>query len=127
MATVFDARYRRRHRLLTDASAGHRRRSSCAAEMPSFAELQPGPPIGFGVGAPQTHSLSLEPGDTVLLCTDGLYEPKRTRLDDSLETLRQHALRAAEETTTLDGFADMLLHGPISDTNDDACLIALRI
>ena len=127
MATVFDARYRCGHRLLTDASAGHPAPLVVRGRDAFFAELQPGPPIGFGVGAPQTHSLSLEPGDTVLLCTDGLYEPKRTRLDDSLETLRQHALRAAQETTTLDGFADTLLHGPISDTNDDTCLIALRI
>lgn len=126
MATVFDARYRRGHRLLPYASAGHPPPLVLRGRDAFFAELQPGPPVGFGVGAPHTHSLSLEPGHTVLLCTDGLYEQKRRRLDDSLETLRQRAVRAARETTTLDGFADTLLHDPISDTNDDACLIALR-
>lgn len=61
-----------------------------------------------------------------MLCTDGLFEQRRATLDDSLDALRQHAQRIAHETTTLDGLADALLHIPLSDTNDDACLVALR-
>jgi hypothetical protein len=42
MATVFDARYRRRHRLLTDASAGHPPPLVVRGRDAFFAELQPG-------------------------------------------------------------------------------------
>ncbi len=126
MATVFDARYRQSDRVFTYASAGHPPPLVLRGGDAFFADLEPGPPIGFGAHMPRTHSLSLEPGDTVVLCTDGLFEQRRATLDDSLEALRQHAQRIARETTNLDELADALLHIPLSDTSDDACLVALR-
>ena len=126
MATVLDARYRPADRLLTYASAGHVPPLVLRDSGAFFAELQPGPPLGFGLRAPRKHSLVLEFGDTVLLCTDGLYEQRRTTIDDSLEDLRQRAMSAVRTALTLDDLADALLHIPLSDTNDDACLMALR-
>lgn len=126
MATVLDARYRPVDRLLIYASAGHPPPLVLRGGDAFFAELEPGPPIGVGVGAPRTHSLALEIGDTVLFCTDGLYEQRRTAIDDSLEDLRQRAIGAVHTSTTLDDLADVLLQIPLSDTNDDACLMVLR-
>ena len=126
MATVLDARYRRADHVLTYASAGHPPPIVLRGGDAFFADFEPGPPIGFGAAAPRTHSLSLEPGDTVLLCTDGLYEQRRTALDDSLEALRQLAVSIARDAPSLEGLADTLLHVPLSDTNDDACLVVLR-
>ena len=126
MATVLDARYRPAERLLTYASAGHLPPLVLRGDDAFFAELQPGPPLGFGSGAPRNHSLQLEIGDTVVLCTDGLYERRRTSIDESLEDLRQLAIGAARTSMTLDELADALLQRSLSDTDDDACLIVLR-
>lgn len=126
MATVLDARYRPAERLLTYASAGHLPPLVLRGGDAFFAEIQPGAPLGFDGRSPRNHSLALEIGDTVVLCTDGLYEQRRTTIDDSLEDLRQRAMSAVRTAQTLDEFADALLRIPLSDTNDDACLIALR-
>lgn len=126
MATVLDCRYRPQDRLLTYASAGHLAPLVLRGGKAFFVELQPGPPLGFGVLAPRNHSISLRVGDSVLLCTDGLYEQRRTDIDDSLEDLRQRAIGAARTSLTLDGLADALLRIPLSDTNDDACLMVLQ-
>lgn len=102
MATVLDARYRPADKLMTFASAGHPPPLIVRGDVAFFASVQPGPPLGFAIRTPLTQSLTLEVGDTVLLCTDGLYE-------------------------TLDEFVDQLLRIPLSDTNDDACVLALRV
>lgn len=126
MATVLDARYRPADRKLTYASAGHVPPLVLRDGGAFFAELEPGAPLGFGVRAPRQHTLTLEIGDTVLLCTDGLYEQRRSTIDDSLEDLRQRSMSAVRTALTLDDLADALLHIELSDTDDDACLIALR-
>lgn len=72
MATVLDARYRPADRLITYASAGHLPPLVLRDGDAFFAPLQPGPPLGYGTRAPRNHSLQLEMGDTVLICTDGV-------------------------------------------------------
>lgn len=126
MATVLDARYRPADRLFTYASAGHPPPLILRGGDAFFAELQPGPPIGFGIVEPRTHAMRLERDDTVLICTDGLYEQRRSPLDQSLETLRSTAVAIARTATSLEDLADALLHITLGDTNDDACLIVLR-
>jgi hypothetical protein len=56
-----------------------------------------------------------------------MYEQRSTALDDCLRELRVRAVRIAHGTTSLDELADALLAMRLSDTNDDACLVALRV
>ena len=126
IATALDARYRPVGRRLTYASAGHPPPLIVRRDDAFFAPMQPGAPLGFATLAPPTQSLVLDPADTVVFCTDGMYEQRQSTLDESLERLRLNAVAAARTADTLDGFVDQLLHIPLSDTSDDACLMALR-
>ena len=66
----------------------------------------------------------LEPGDAVLLFTDGLVEQRDTPIDDSLEALMAIAGRPIAD---IDAFADLLAAEATSDTSDDACLLAVSL
>ncbi|MFJ5263308.1 SpoIIE family protein phosphatase [Streptomyces sp. NPDC088387] len=66
----------------------------------------------------------LEPGDTLLLYTDGLVERRDTALHDSLHQM----LGAAEvRVASLDRRLDGLLQQSKSDTDDDTCLIGIEV
>ena len=126
MATVLDARYAPSTRVLTYASAGHPPPLVVREGRAFFANLDPGPPVGFGRVGASEHRVELRPDDIVVFYTDGLFEERRVVADHSLEALRAEAERVAGVTRSLDEFADALITTTISDTDDDACLIALR-
>jgi len=126
MATVLDARYAPSTRVLTYASAGHPPPLVVREGRAFFANLDPGPPVGFGRVGASEHRVELRPDDIVVFYTDGLFEERRVVADHSLEALRAEAERVAGVTRSLDEFADALIATTISDTDDDACLIALR-
>jgi serine phosphatase RsbU (regulator of sigma subunit) len=71
----------------------------------------------------------LEPGDTLLLFTDGLIERRSESIEDVLDafiaTLARDVTGGARLTAA--ALADRVLARAASDTADDACLVAVRI
>ncbi|EFC84518.1 SpoIIE family protein phosphatase [Parafrankia sp. EUN1f] len=66
----------------------------------------------------------LERDDILLMFTDGLVERRGTSLDESMEALFRLAERQVDD---VEAYADHLLAGAASDTDDDTCLIAVHI
>jgi serine phosphatase RsbU (regulator of sigma subunit) len=69
-------------------------------------------------------TMSLQPGDTLALFTDGLIERRDEAIDDSMEALLRVAAAPADDVAS---FADHLLAHARSDTSDDACLVAVQV
>jgi serine phosphatase RsbU (regulator of sigma subunit) len=63
-------------------------------------------------------------GDTLLLFTDGLIERRDEPIDDAIAGLVRAASRPVGEVS---GYADHLLGQAASNTDDDACLVAVRV
>jgi serine phosphatase RsbU (regulator of sigma subunit)/PAS domain-containing protein len=74
-----------------------------------------------GVFAQTEHVI--EPGDVLLLYTDGLIERRRRAPEDNIASLLEHASRPPAD---LEAYADRILRRVRSDTDDDACLLAVR-
>ncbi len=70
---------------------------------------------------------SLRTGDTMLFFTDGLIEQRGESIADALRKFVAAAGDAAAPGSDADSCADELLAGATSDTDDDACLVAVRI
>jgi serine phosphatase RsbU (regulator of sigma subunit)/PAS domain-containing protein len=88
------------------------------------------PPPGLLLGAAPDASYpevttSLRPGDILLLYTDGLIERRDQLIDDALESLLQIATRACGGDIA--SFADQVVAEASSNTEDDACLVAVRV
>lgn len=86
-------------------------------------------PTGMLLGATsEAHygeqELTLHPGDTLMMYTDGLIERKDSSLDQSLEHLRAAAQVAVP---ALGEQLDYLLRHSNADTDDDTCLIGVRL
>jgi len=69
-------------------------------------------------------TLALQPGDALVLFTDGLIERRDEPIDESLDALLR---LAAVPVRDIHGFADHLLSEARSDTSDDACLVAIQV
>lgn len=66
----------------------------------------------------------LEPGDTLLLFTDGLIERRDVSISEALATF---AAAAVPATGSAAEHAARLIDEASSDTGDDACLVAVRV
>ncbi|WP_241518947.1 GAF domain-containing SpoIIE family protein phosphatase [Streptomyces sp. CB03238] len=72
----------------------------------------------------EEEELQMEPGDTLLMYTDGLVERRDQSVQDSLAQLLTNA---RIPTTTLEQRLDGLLTHSKSDTDDDTCLIGVQV
>ncbi|TLS42718.1 PAS domain S-box protein [Streptomyces montanus] len=91
---------------------------------PQLLDLPTGTPLGVG-GVPfETTTLSLTPGDQLVLYTDGLVETREHAIDDRLDTL-VHLLAAGD--SPLEETCDRLLHDlRHPDDHDDVALLIAR-
>jgi hypothetical protein len=75
-------------------------------------------------------TLQMRGGDTLLLFTDGLIERRTGSISDALRDLARAAVgppSTADPAGDVSATADRILGSAISDTGDDACLVAVRI
>ncbi|BFV60668.1 SpoIIE family protein phosphatase [Kitasatospora sp. CMC57] len=73
--------------------------------------------------------VQLESGDTLLLYTDGLIERRDCSVEDSLTNLLAltQSNQSSEAPNDLDHRLDQLLRYTDADTDDDTCLIGVRV
>ena len=131
VGTVVCGLYHPDTRVLRWARAGHLPpvlvRDGTARELP----LPGGVLLGMDPDAGYEEAIeSLRPGDTLLLFTDGLIERRGKSIVDVLgefvATLGPASGPGGQELTAA-AQADQILAGAASDTEDDACLVAVRI
>jgi serine phosphatase RsbU (regulator of sigma subunit) len=126
IGTMVCGLYDQASRVLRWARAGHLPpvliRDGSASALPLPAGLLLGMEADVEYEEAQT---PLSPGDVLLMFTDGLIERREHSITDSLDAFTT----AAEEpgAATAAAHADRLLAAVVSDTDDDACLVAVRI
>ncbi|MFF3565301.1 SpoIIE family protein phosphatase [Streptomyces sp. NPDC002574] len=125
-ATVVCGLYIPATRTLCWARAGHLPPALLRGE--EATTLPPG--HGMLLGAvPETayeeQEVRLRPGDTLLMYTDGLVERRDSSMTDSVAHLLATARDAAP--SSLEHRLDRLLAGSRSDTDDDTCVIGIRV
>jgi Stage II sporulation protein E (SpoIIE)/ANTAR domain len=144
VGTVVCGLYNPGTRVLRWARAGHLPPVLVRAGNPRTARRLPLPSgvlLGMDPDASYEEATeSLEPGDTLLLFTDGLIERRGESIEDVLDrfistvapadpatgdSLPSQAAPAPELTAAAQ--ADSVLARTVSDTADDACLVAVRI
>jgi serine phosphatase RsbU (regulator of sigma subunit)/PAS domain-containing protein len=132
VGTVVCGRYNPDTSVLRWARAGHlppvlvRGRTACELPLPGGVLLGMDPDATY-----EEATQSLEPGDTLLLFTDGLIEQ---RGESIVDVLREFVATVAPVPAGQEGSqptaaaqADRILATAVSDTDDDACLVAVRI
>ncbi|MFI9363794.1 SpoIIE family protein phosphatase [Kitasatospora sp. NPDC053057] len=112
----------------TLSSAGHLPPALITPDHPTeLLRVPTGPPLGTGLGGYEQTTHPLDPGQTLLLYTDGLVERRHEDIDTSLERLAALRLPA---TGDLDVLLDAVLHSlappPAPAAEDDIALLAAR-
>ena len=111
-------------RVLTWAQAGHPPpllvRGSQARPLTAPAGIL----LGAGRGDYQQASLSLQPGDLLLLYSDGLIERRDRSLEEGLATLTSAAAGISDPGQLI---AAVLAALGSTDPEDDTCVVALRV
>jgi serine phosphatase RsbU (regulator of sigma subunit) len=125
MGTVICGQFDPDTKALNWARAGHLPPVLVRDSQPRILE----PPPGIMLGAESDVALaeattSLQSGDTLLLFTDGLIERRDQSIDEALDALVQ---RARYPAANISRFADDLINQAVSDTDDDASLLAVRV
>jgi serine phosphatase RsbU (regulator of sigma subunit) len=132
VGTVVCGLYNPDTHLLRWARAGHLPpvlvRDETAADLP----LPGGVLLGMDPDASYEEATqSLRPGDTLLLFTDGLIERRDESiidvLSDFVATVAPDPEGQGEPEPTAAAQADRIMAAAFSDTDDDACLVAVRI
>ncbi len=81
--------------------------------------------IGFGSGGRSTAALDLQPGDVLLLYTDGLIERRSRTLKEGLAALAEAG--AAMAGSDAAGIGEELLSRLADDPEDDVAVVVVRI
>ncbi|HEV2634208.1 MAG TPA: SpoIIE family protein phosphatase [Actinocrinis sp.] len=124
IASACCAIYDPARRRLSLANAGHpspvlvRAGSAAALPKPGGTMLGVDPTGGY-----EEHVVELEPGDVLLLYTDGLIERRKHSPEEDIDNL---LAISADPETDLEAFVDRILSQAQADTDDDTCVIAVR-
>lgn len=124
-ATAVCGLYDPQERVLRWARAGHLPPVLVRGDEASTLPLLGGMLLGAVAEAEYAEGeVLLSPGDTLMMYTDGLVERRDTAVQESL----QHLLAAAgQPAPSLERRLDSLLTHSRSDTDDDTCLIGIRV
>jgi serine phosphatase RsbU (regulator of sigma subunit) len=123
--TVICGRYHPGSRVLHWARAGHLPPVLVRGEAAVVQPMPAGMLLGVEPDAPYEQLfLPLRGGDTLLFYTDGLIERRAASISDALA---EFAAAAVPADPDLDAHASRIMAGAVSDTGDDACLLAARI
>jgi serine phosphatase RsbU (regulator of sigma subunit) len=123
--TVICGRYSPRTRMLRWARAGHLPPVLVRGGTATVQPMPAGMLLGVQLDAEyeQLH-LQLRREDTLLFYTDGLIERRAASITDALA---EFAAAAVPADPDVDTHASRILASAVSDTGDDACLLAVRI
>jgi len=80
--------------------------------------------LGAGHGAYDAMTMTLEPGDVLLLYSDGLVERRDRPLDEGLRLLARAAAGISDPEQLISAVLDAVSS---ADSEDDTCLVALRV
>ncbi len=134
VGTVVCGRYNPKTRVLRWARAGHLPPVLLSAGTARELPLPGGVLLGMDPDARYEEAIQpLEPGDTLLLFTDGLIERRGESIEDVLGKFVA-TVAASHPGAGPDGgepdaaaHADRVLASAASDTGDDACLVVIRL
>jgi serine phosphatase RsbU (regulator of sigma subunit) len=120
MAGYFDPARRQ----LTWSQAGHPPPVLIRGEQALPLELPPGIMLGASRQPYGTSSVTLHPGDLLLLYSDGLVERRDRSLDDGLAVLTAAAAGNSDPEQVITSVLQAL---GSTDPEDDTCLVALQV
>ncbi|MGI5350791.1 SpoIIE family protein phosphatase [Streptomyces sp. CA-250714] len=126
-ATCLYAVYDPRRHQCHIASAGHLPPVLVPARgEPRLIELPTGTPLGIGGGVHGTVPVDLNPGDLLVLYTDGLIETRRDDIEDRLDVLLDLLRPVAGSADSLEETCDRLLDALRNPENhDDVALLLM--
>jgi serine phosphatase RsbU (regulator of sigma subunit) len=90
-------------------------------------DLPPGLPLGLGAETFEATTISLPPGATLALYTDGLVESRTRPIDDGLAALREALSTALSQPGTLDDVCETVTQKLRQHGEDDITLVLARI
>ena len=123
--SVICGRYQPQSRVLRWARAGHLPPVLVRDGVATALDLPEGLLLGVdGAARYEEARVQLQPGDSLLLFTDGLIERRAESISDALADFVAAAVPAGPDA---DSHADRIMATAASDTGDDACLLAIRI
>jgi serine phosphatase RsbU (regulator of sigma subunit) len=123
--TVVCGRYNPETRVLRWARAGHLPPVLVRDGIPEMLPLPGGVLLGLDPDAEYEEAvLPMRGGDTLLLFTDGLVERRADSISDALREFTAAAVPVGPDAAS---HADRILENATSDTDDDACLVVVRI
>ncbi len=123
-ASVLAGYYDPPSRMLTWAQAGHPPPLLVRGAHARVLDAPAGILLGAGREGYEAASLALEPGDLLLLYSDGLIERRDRSLEDGLATLTQATAGIGDPERVIAAALDTL---GSTDTEDDTCLVALSV
>ena len=125
--TVICGRYDPKTQLLRWARAGHLPPVLVRGHLAAVQPLPEGMLLGMELDTEYEQvTLQLMPGDTLLFYTDGLIERRAESISDALAEFAAAAV-PDDPDADIDSHVAQILANAVSDTGDDACLLAVRI